>query len=415
MKNFGIASNFFFRDPSHCSQRNQLAEIAPRAIPVCITIKEDFMKKLVATLGLTLAAMSANATEVRLYGLVDLGISATRANGQTNVEMKSGMRNSSRFGLKGTEDLSNGYKIGFILESQFKADSGVLQTEGTLWERESSLIIDTPYGKITAGRIGYLKGVVGSTALLNSYRVNPFGGVMSNYVTGFKAYTTGTTWYVNNGIVYASPKFSNTEVFLQYSNGYNASNPDDSDTFNSNDRYYAAAVRYMNGPLFLQSIVDTTNLGNEKNKSTVNDKNSRDPISLGFQAAYDFGFIKPYFMIEGFKNSQLNKIGGSTGRSVAKVGGFDGVGGTLVVQWPMFGGKAKFGGGYLKAERAEEKTAADKFDVTRCGLSAGFDYNLSKTTHLYVDAGYFHQKEETLKATTKSHGSEFVMGMVHYF
>jgi hypothetical protein len=92
-----------------------------------------------------------------------------------------------------------------------------------------------------------------------------------------------------------------------------------------------------------------------------------------------------------------------------------GVGGTLVVQWPMFGGKAKFGGGYLKAERAEEKTAADKFDVTRCGLSAGFYYNLSKTTHLYVDAGYFHQKEETLKATTKSHGSEFVMGMVHYF
>jgi hypothetical protein len=148
LKNFGIASNFFFRDPSHCSQRNQLAEIAPRAIPVCITIKEDFMKKLVAILGLTLAAMSANATEVRLYGLVDLGISATRANGQTNVEMKSGMRNSSRFGLKGTEDLSNGYKIGFILESQFKADSGVLQTEGTLWERESSLIIDTPYGKI---------------------------------------------------------------------------------------------------------------------------------------------------------------------------------------------------------------------------------------------------------------------------
>ena len=373
------------------------------------------MKRIVIATAIALAATAATATEVTLYGIVDMGISVTHVNGKTNAEMKSGMRNSSRFGLKGTEDLGNGYKIGFILDSQFKADDGSCQTAGTMWERESSLSLTTPYGKITAGRVGYLKGVVGSTALLNSYRVNEFGGVMSNYVTGFKAYTTGSTWYVTNGLVYASPKFANTEFFLQYSNGYNLSNTDDSDTFNSNDRYYAAAVRYMNGPLLLQAIADTTNLGNTKNKSAVNDKNSRDPMSLGIQAAYDFGVIKPYFMIEAFKDSSLNKIGGSTGRSVAKTGGFDGVGGTLVFQWPMLGGKAKFGGGYLKADRAEEKSAADKFDVTRYGLSVGYDYNLSKTTHLYVDAGYFHQKEEEQNKTTNSHGSELVLGMVHYF
>ncbi len=373
------------------------------------------MKKIAAAAGIALFALSAQATSVKLYGIVDMGISAVHVNGKTNVEMKSGMRNSSRFGLKGTEDLGGGYKVGFILESQFKADTGAFQSAGTLWERESSLSLQTPYGKITAGRVGYLKGVVGSTALLNSYRVNPFGGVTSTYVTGFKPYTTGTGWYVTNGIVYASPKIGNTEFFVQYSNGYNTKNPDDSGSANSNDRYYAAAVRYMNGPLLLQGIVDTTNLGNEKNLSTVNDKNSRDPISLGFQAAYDFGIVKPYFMIEGFKNSQLNKIGGSTGRAVEKAGGFDGVGGTLVLQWPMLVGKAKAGGGMLKAERAKEPTAADKFDVSRYGLSVGFDYNISKTTHLYVDAGYFHQKEETQKATTNSHGSEFVMGMVHYF
>lgn len=373
------------------------------------------MKKTIAAAAVLSTVMcSAFSADVQLYGLIDMGVSVTHADGKTNAELKSGMRNSSRFGIKGTEDLGNGYKVGFILESQFKADDGAFQTAGTLWERESSLSLSTPYGKITAGRVGYLKGAVGSTALLNSYRVNPFGGIMSNYVTGYKAYTTGTTWYVTNGLVYASPKFHNTDVFFQYSNGYNLSNTDDSGTWNSNDRYYAAAVRYLNGPALLQMIVDTTNLGNAKNKAAVNDKNSRDPITLGIQAAYDFGFVKPYFMIEGFKNSQLNKIGGTTGKAVAQTGGFDGVGGTFVLQWPMMGGKAKVGTGYLTAEQSND-TAGKKHEVNRCGASIGFDYVLTKRTHLYTDAGYFHQKDEKAEGTVKSHGSEFVMGMVHYF
>ena len=45
----------------------------------------------------------------------------------------------------------------------------------------------------------------------------------------------------------------------------------------------------------------------------------------------------------------------------------------------------------------------------------GYDYNISKRTHVYWDAGYFHQKDEKQKETIKSHGSEFVMGMVHFF
>jgi predicted porin len=374
------------------------------------------MKKISIAAAITLAATAASAANVTLYGIVDMGVTVQRVNGETSVQMRSGNRNSSRVGLKGTEDLGNGYKVGFILENQFSADTGKLQTEGTLWERESSLSLATPYGKFTFGRVGYLKGVVGSTALLNSYRVNPFGGVMSSYVTGFKPYTTGTTYTVNNGIVYGSPKIANTEFFLQYSNGYSSSNGDDTGTMNSNDRYYAAAVRYMNGPLFLQAIADTTNLGHHAGeKASVTDKNSRDPMSIGIQAAYDFGYIKPYFMIEAFKNSQLNKVGGSTGRTVAKTGGHDGVGGTLVLQWPMLGGKAKVGGGYLKADRAKEASPSDKFDVSRYGFSVGYDYVITKRTHVYCDAGYFHQKEEEQDKTTKSHGSEFVMGMVHYF
>ena len=373
-------------------------------------------EKIIAAAVIAAAAGAASAADVTIYGNVDLGVSVTHVDGKTSTEMKSGMRNSSRFGLKGTEALADGYTVGFVLESQFKADDGTLQNAGTLWERESSLWLATPFGKFTVGRVGYLKGSVGSTALLNSYRVNPFGGLMSNYITGFKAYTTGTAWYVTNGFVYASPKIADTEVFFQYSNGHNNYNTDDSGKENDNDRYYAAAVRYMNGPLLVQMIADTTNLGNAANKSSVNDHNSRDPMSLGLQAAYDFGFVKPFVMAEVFKDSQLNKVGGATGRTVSVKGGYDGAGGTVVLQWPMWGGQAKAGVGYLKAHRAQEDSSADKRDIMRRGASIGYDYALTKKTHVYADAGWFGQKESMAgDATVRSHGSECVAGMVHYF
>ena len=125
------------------------------------------MKKPALAAALAATALTASAGSVTVYGVVDMGLSVTHADGGTTMEMKSGMRNSSRVGLRGTEDLGNSCRVGFILVSQFKADDGTLQTAGTLWERESSLSVSGPFGKVTAGRVGYLKGAVGSTALLN--------------------------------------------------------------------------------------------------------------------------------------------------------------------------------------------------------------------------------------------------------
>ncbi len=128
------------------------------------------MKKALMAAALLVAVTSASAATVSVYGVVDMGVSVSKKSAATgdnrrDLQMKSGI----------------------------------------LWERESSLWVSGDFGKVTAGRVGYLKGGVGSTALLNSYRVNPFGSQMSNFVTGFKAYTTGTSWYCNNGIVYETP------------------------------------------------------------------------------------------------------------------------------------------------------------------------------------------------------------------
>ncbi len=75
-------------------------------------------------------AGSALAADVQLYGLVDLGLNWTQVDkGTTTTDsfgMGSGQNSGSRFGLKGTEDLGNGYKVGFNLENSFKADDGAL-------------------------------------------------------------------------------------------------------------------------------------------------------------------------------------------------------------------------------------------------------------------------------------------------
>ncbi len=368
-------------------------------------------KHLLALAILSSLAACAQAADIKVYGVLDYGFTVSKNTGKDgsshwDTAMKSGGRNSSRFGIKGTEDLGNDYKIGFILESQFLGDTGALQTEGRLWERESSLSLSGPFGKVTVGRLGYMKGVVGSTALYNSYRVNPFGGVQDKYIGGFKPYMTGTTWSVDNSIVYATPQMAGLTGYLQYSN---ATNGDEGETNNAKDRYFAGALRYQNGPLFAQMLVDTTNRGNAE---TYSDKTHKDPFSAGMQIAYDFGFVKPFFMVEYFKESTLN----NSGKLTVTKQNYDGFGTTLVLQTPVWGGQVKLGGGYMNAELSDDKNGTAKYDVTRYGVSIGYDYPMTKRTHIYTDAGFIKQTVEQLnQADETKKGYEYIIGMVHYF
>lgn len=80
-------------------------------------------------------------------------------------------------------------------------------------------------------------------------------------------------------------------------------------------------------------------------------------------------------------------------------------------------GKAKLGGGFLKASSADGTEAASDSDVVRYGVSADYDYVLSKRTHLYANYGFAQQNYEKSSddTTTRNRGMEFTMGMVHYF
>ena len=98
------------------------------------------MKRIIrhrSTLGAALAlsclnpAQAAETSSVTLYGLVDLGTTYERKDGASSLRQKSGNQSGSRWGLRGSEDLGNGYKAVFRLESGFNANNGT-QAQGRI-------------------------------------------------------------------------------------------------------------------------------------------------------------------------------------------------------------------------------------------------------------------------------------------
>lgn len=127
-----------------------------------------------AALGAFAAAGTAAAADVTLYGKVDLGLhySYDKVDGQDAVNtfnMQSGQNSGSRFGLKGTEDLGNGVKVGFILENGFNADDGTMGQGNRLFGREANLFVTGDFGTLSMGRVGALSSGMGSYNVVYGY------------------------------------------------------------------------------------------------------------------------------------------------------------------------------------------------------------------------------------------------------
>ena len=105
----------------------------------------------------------ASAQSVTLYGLIDTNIEYVNNQSSTGatipagpaahrVAMLTGGIGGSRWGLRGVEDLGNGLKGVFVLESGFSSDDGKMANSGRLFGRQAYVGFDSPYGKLTFGR-----------------------------------------------------------------------------------------------------------------------------------------------------------------------------------------------------------------------------------------------------------------------
>jgi len=90
--------------------------------------------------------------EVKMYGIIDLNmetVSHVKA-GQQNTSMRSSGRNGSRWGLMGSEELDNGMKAVFQLETGFNPRTGY--DDGRLFQRTAMLGLTARWGELTFGR-----------------------------------------------------------------------------------------------------------------------------------------------------------------------------------------------------------------------------------------------------------------------
>jgi predicted porin len=119
-------------------------------------------KKVAALAALSplLAAAAHAQISVTLYGLIDEGFEAVSnapASGSTGgrvyrLDSTFGL-NSSRWGLRGIEDLGGGIKTLFVLENGFELNNGRLQQGGAEFGRQAFVGLESKrFGTITLGR-----------------------------------------------------------------------------------------------------------------------------------------------------------------------------------------------------------------------------------------------------------------------
>ena len=79
---------------------------------------------------LALPSLALAQSNVTVYGLIDLNVGYEKSGSQHYEGVGHGELNGSRLGFRGTEDLGNGNKALFVLESGFDPSAGLAEQGG---------------------------------------------------------------------------------------------------------------------------------------------------------------------------------------------------------------------------------------------------------------------------------------------
>ncbi len=211
-------------------------------------------KSLIALAAFGAFAGAAQAeSSVTLYGLLDTGVNyVTNAKSFAGVdaggkpvftsghayELASGIMQGSRWGLRGVEDLGNGLKAIFTLESGFDVNTGYSNQNDRLFGRQAFVGLAGDFGSVTVGRqYDSLTDFVGPLAA-------------SNRGAGDFAAHTGDvnnlngTYRIDNAVKYTSANYDGVTFGGLYSLGGTAG------SFSKN-RVWSAGASFANGPLAL--------------------------------------------------------------------------------------------------------------------------------------------------------------------
>jgi len=149
-------------------------------------------KTLVAIAALaSLVSVAQAQSSMVLYGVLDAGVrndsnvaKASTGAAQSLTQFNNGALNTSRFGIRGTQDVADGIKANFKLESGLKPGNGASSNATNLFDRTASVGLQNSLGSLDLGRVTTF--AYDTTA---SYTIDPLGLEMTNnnQLAGVKA------------------------------------------------------------------------------------------------------------------------------------------------------------------------------------------------------------------------------------
>ncbi|MFY3140240.1 porin [Achromobacter xylosoxidans] len=354
------------------------------------------MKKtlLAAALLAGFAGVAQAETSVTLYGIIDTGIGYNKISGAgdlngSRIGMINGVQNGSRWGLRGSEDLGDGLRAVFQLESGFNSGNGNSAQDGRLFGRQATVgLASDSWGQLDFGR---------QTNIASKYfgSIDPFGAGfnVANIGTGMSAANTAR---YDNMVMYQTPSFSG----FQFGVGYSFSADDrNSDARRSgfrtadNVRAITTGLRYVNGPLNVALSYDQLKASNKQFQEEVD----ATPRSYMIGGSYDFEVVKlalAYARTTDGWFTTSNPAGASgtlaNGNDLgftnnAFADGFKANSYMLGLSAPIGGASSLFGS-WQRVDPSNDKLTGD--DSTMNVYSLGYTYDLSKRTNLYAYGSY---------------------------
>lgn len=224
-------------------------------------------KHLIALAALAAAGSALAQSNVTLYGRLNTSYGHEK-NNLTNVgsaQMYSGDLTSSRWGLRGSEDLGNGLKANFQLEAGFNSSDGT-GTAG--FDRQSWVGLSGGFGAVKFGKT--------DSVFKDVYDLGLTHNVFDSDYTPVKIAYTGVANFSsrpNNQIRYETPNMSGFSAGVTYAV--------DEDATVSND-ISAFSLRYKAGALDVGF-----GLQNQQNSTAASDRDFQ-----VLSAVYDFGVVR---------------------------------------------------------------------------------------------------------------------------
>ncbi|NYT76680.1 porin [Alcaligenaceae bacterium] len=370
------------------------------------------MKKtlLAAALIVGFAGVAQAETSVTLYGILDGGIGyqqvknmpkvgiynttvnpvtgavtrtriGTTASKATKFGLIDGVQSGNRWGMKGTEDLGNGLRAVFQLESGFGLRDGNQGQGGRLFGRQATLgLASDAWGQLDVGR---------QTNVASKYFpgiADPFGASFGQ-ANGGTSFTNANTVRYDNMIMYQTPNFSGFQFGLGYSFNTNGSQQWNVADSNVNQTAITTGIRYANGPIGLVATYDRISTKDAPDGLGGSEKQSFQSYSLG--GSYDFEVVKLHlgfgqtkdgvFQGQGMPLDNVVSLGGNTYFDGLKFNSY-----IAGVSAPL--GNGKIMASWQMADPTSEPTGVD-LDKQQV-YSIGYTYNLSKRTNVYAIGSY---------------------------